>query len=50
VSVVSGGLACVAGALLVAWALPGFTRLRSVLHERTDAELDPAAEAAAPAE
>ncbi|HEY0932877.1 MAG TPA: MFS transporter [Trebonia sp.] len=28
-SVVSGGLACVAGAVLVAWALPGFTRLRS---------------------
>jgi MFS family permease len=46
VSVVSGGLACVAGAFLVAWALPGFTRLRSVLHERAD-EL---AEAAAPAE
>jgi MFS family permease len=45
VSVVSGGLACVAGALVVAWALPGFTRLRSVLHEQAD-EL---AEAAAPA-
>jgi predicted MFS family arabinose efflux permease len=45
VSVVSGGLACVAGAVLVAWALPGFTRLRSVLHEQAD-EL---AGAAAPA-
>ena len=29
VSVVSGGLACVAGAFLVAWAFPGFTKLRS---------------------
>jgi MFS family permease len=49
VSVVSGGLACVAGAVLVAWALPGFTRLRSALHEQAD---EPAhtPEAAAPAE
>jgi MFS family permease len=39
VSVVSGGLACVAGALAVAWALPGFTRLRSAMHTRADAEL-----------
>src|SRR5580693_4094851 len=31
VSVVSGGLACIAGALLVAWARPGFTRLRSAV-------------------
>jgi MFS family permease len=31
VSVVSGGLACVAGAFLVAWALPGFTRYRTDL-------------------
>jgi hypothetical protein len=31
VSVVSGGLACIAGALLVAWSLPGFTRARSEL-------------------
>jgi MFS family permease len=46
VSVVSGGLACVAGALVVAWALPGFTRLRSVVYVRAD-EL---AEAPAPAE
>jgi MFS family permease len=46
VSVVSGGLACVAGALLVSWALPGFTRLRSVLHEQAD-EL---AQAAAPSD
>ena len=28
-SVVSGGLACVAGAFLIAWALPGFTRYRT---------------------
>ena len=46
VSVVSGGLACVAGAFLVAWTLPGFTRLRSALHEQAD---EPA-EAAAPVE
>jgi MFS family permease len=49
VSVVSGGIACVAGALLCAWALPGFTRLRSVLHEQaaselTEAEAAPAAD------
>jgi len=31
VSVVSGGLACIAGALLVAWSLPGFTGARSGL-------------------
>ncbi|HVT66662.1 MAG TPA: MFS transporter, partial [Trebonia sp.] len=47
VSVVSGGLACVAGALVLAWALPGFTRLRSALHDRGGGQL---AEAAAPAE
>jgi predicted MFS family arabinose efflux permease len=46
-SVVSGGLACVAGALVCAWALPGFTRLRSALHERAEPEV---AEAAVPAE
>ena len=46
-SVVSGGLACVAGALLVAWALPGFTRLRSALHAESGAQ---AAEVTAPAE
>jgi predicted MFS family arabinose efflux permease len=46
VSVVSGGLACVAGALVVAWALPGFTGLRSAVHEQAD-ELT---EAAAPVE
>ena len=45
VSVVSGGLACIAGALLLAWALPGFTRLRSALHEGA-----PQAAEAAPAE
>jgi predicted MFS family arabinose efflux permease len=28
-SVVSGGLACVAGAFLIAWALPGFARYRA---------------------
>jgi MFS family permease len=33
-SVVSGGLACVAGALVVAWALPGFTRMRSAPDKR----------------
>jgi hypothetical protein len=38
VSVVSGGLACIAGALVVAWALPGFTRLRSVLHKEDTSE------------
>ena len=31
-SVVSGGLACIAGAVALAWALPGFRRQRSVLH------------------
>jgi len=46
VSVVSGGLACIAGALVVAWALPGFTRLRSVLHAQADERED----AVAPAE
>ena len=48
VSVVSGGLACVAGALVVAWALPGFTRLRSALHQQADESQ--AAEVATPAE
>jgi MFS family permease len=48
VSVVSGGLACIAGALVVAWALPGFTRLRSALHQQAD---EPhVAEVATPAE
>ena len=47
VSVVSGGLACVAGALVVAWALPGFTRLRSALHPAAGPELE---EAVAPAD
>lgn len=42
VSVVSGGLTCVAGALLVAWALPGFTRLRSALHADADEPADAA--------
>jgi MFS family permease len=36
VSVVSGGLACIAGALLLAWSLPGFTRQRSALHEQAE--------------
>jgi MFS family permease len=47
VSVVSGGLACIAGALVVAWALPGFTRLRSVLHEQADELAEAAASAPA---
>jgi hypothetical protein len=42
-SVVSGGVACVAGALVLAWALPGFTRLRSPLHERADEPTEAAA-------
>jgi sugar (pentulose or hexulose) kinase len=48
VSVVSGGLACIAGALAVAWALPGFTRLRSALHQQADESQ--VAEVATPAE
>jgi MFS family permease len=48
VSVVSGGLACVAGALVVARALPGFTRLRSVVYVQADEPAE--AEAPAPAE
>jgi MFS family permease len=44
VSVVSGGLACVAGAVVLAWALPGFTRMQSALH--ADADADETAEAA----
>ena len=40
VSVVSGGLACVAGALVVAWALPGFTRLRSGLAWNAEDEVE----------
>ncbi|HEY3881846.1 MAG TPA: MFS transporter [Trebonia sp.] len=44
VSVVSGGLACIAGAVLLAWRLPGFTRQHSVLHEQASERL--AAEAA----
>jgi MFS family permease len=47
VSVVSGGLACVAGALVVAWALPGFTRLRSVVYVRADELAEAPAEAEA---
>src|ERR1700761_8514671 len=35
-SVVSGGLACIAGALVLARLLPGFTRLRSALHSQAD--------------
>jgi MFS family permease len=53
VSVVSGGLACIAGALLIAWRLPGFTRLRSALHEQAAEDggtAAPAGAAAAPAE
>jgi MFS family permease len=44
VSVVSGGLACVAGALLVAWGLPGFTWARSRLPgHRVEPTAEPAA-------
>jgi MFS family permease len=46
VSVVSGGLACVAGALVIAWALPGFTRLRSALPAQAEADVDDVAGAA----
>src|ERR1700722_19500359 len=53
-SVVSGGLACIAGALVVAWALRGFTRLRSVVHEQAHEPAETTAsagdEAAAPTE
>jgi hypothetical protein len=51
VSVVSGGLACIAGALLLAWRLPEFTRLHSPLHESTAHEPtahEPAAHEPAP--
>jgi MFS family permease len=44
VSVVSGGLACVAGAFLVAWAVPGFTRLRSGLPQHAEDKADVAAQ------
>jgi MFS family permease len=50
VSVVSGGLACIAGALLVAWARPGFTRARSSLPRPGAEDLAEAAPAPAPAE
>jgi hypothetical protein len=46
VSVVSGGLACIAGALLLAWALPGFTRLRSARPERAPEAAEGVARAA----
>jgi MFS family permease len=46
-SVVSGGLACVAGALLIARALPGFTRQRLVLNRTAEPEGRLAEEAAA---
>jgi MFS family permease len=39
-SVVSGGLACVAGALVLAWALPGFTRVKSGLPQHAEAAGD----------
>jgi predicted MFS family arabinose efflux permease len=50
VSVVSGGLACIAGALVLAWALPGFTRQRSVLHQQADERAAAAAQAGTPAD
>lgn len=50
VSVVSGGLACIAGALVLAWALPGFTRLRTALPGQEAARPGEAPEVPAPAE
>jgi MFS family permease len=52
VSVVSGGLACIAGALLIAWRLPAFTGLRSSLGKQAaeNAGAAPAEATAAPAE
>jgi len=47
VSVVSGGLACIAGALLLAWRLPEFTGLRSARHGQEAASAEAAAAAAA---
>jgi MFS family permease len=41
-SVVSGGLACVAGALVLAQLLPGFRRQRASQHEISAVELAPA--------
>jgi MFS family permease len=38
VSVVSGGVACVLGAVVLAWALPGFTRARLALPDRAEAD------------
>jgi MFS family permease len=50
-SVISGGLVCVAGAMVVAVALPGFTKMRSVLRENEDDALARAEDdVAAPAE
>jgi hypothetical protein len=49
--VISGGLVCVAGAMVVAVALPGFTKMRSVLRENEDDALARAEDdVAAPAE
>jgi MFS family permease len=50
VSVVSGGLACVAGAFLVAWALPEFTRYRTSVTPPADEVADEVAEAVAETE
>jgi MFS family permease len=50
VSVVSGGLACVAGAFLVAWALPEFTRYRTSVTAPADEVADEVAEAVAETE
>jgi predicted MFS family arabinose efflux permease len=44
VSVVSGGLACIAGAFLVAWSLPGFTHLRSGLPQHAEDQAEVAAQ------
>ena len=46
VSVVSGGLACIAGALLVAWRLPGFTRLGPARREQVPEAAERATRAA----
>jgi len=48
VSVVSGGLACIAGALLVAWTLPGFSRARPGLSRHAAGHAEPPAAGSAP--
>jgi hypothetical protein len=50
-SVISGGLACVAGALVLAWALPGFRRVEvsAATAEAAEAEAAEAASSASSA-